>query len=494
MQKRIQQAQQVLQKVSEVVDEFQIDPDDFKSARDSGASIGTQIAQVSASMAEAAQLLNSSQPQEKGKQTVNIISPVVMPRDSRSYMWVFIAGFLAVVGVMFIGAASTVGIPGMFMFGLAYVIVLTVYVLLSAYQNSYVMIPDGCKALITQFGKVVETVDAGRHWLWNPWKSVGYIVNITKEYPYNAPIRSAQTQENVEASVDLFLQFKIEDPEAFVFRLGGAQGFGEKLQNAVSEVTRALIYAQKAESIYDLIGESTQPLLDNLNGQFRPAVRFTSANITHAEPSMQEYRMDMAAAELIRVAKEAYNYEYELKLRKERDEGDLNKDLASLRQTLSQIQAEIATYQAKIDTAKEQAVNRANAYAHQLLVEAESEAKANAALLEAQSLDIKSLNSARYPEILEYRYKQQQLDKIANVADRLPQIINMGPRGDNNVDFMAIARQMLGVEDKPLFTKEDMAAIRQRMNDITQRIKERGKEIDKLENVEDKIATVEVSA
>jgi hypothetical protein len=57
-------------------------------------------------------------------------------------------------------------------------------------------------------------------------------------------------------------------------------------------------------------------------------VRFTNANITHAEPSSQEYRMDLAAPEMVRVAKGAYTYEYELR-----------GELASLRETLSAISA-----------------------------------------------------------------------------------------------------------------------------------------------------------
>lgn len=73
-----------------------------------------------------------------------------------------------------------------------------------------------------------------------------------------------------------------------------------------------MIYEQKAETIYDLVGESTQSLLDTLNKQFLPAVRFVNANITHAEPSSQQYRMDLAAPEMVRVAKEAYTYQYEL--------------------------------------------------------------------------------------------------------------------------------------------------------------------------------------
>jgi regulator of protease activity HflC (stomatin/prohibitin superfamily) len=365
------------------------------------------------------------------------------------------------------------------------------YILFNIWRNTFVMIPDGCQALITKYGKVEEIVGPGRKVLIHPLKRVGYIVNVVKEYPYNAPIRQAPTQGRVEASVDLFLQFRIENPSDFIFVLGGAQGFSEKLHNAISEVTRALIYEQKAEDIYDLVGENTQSLLDTLNRQFLPAVRFVNANITHAEPSNQEYRMDLAAPEIVRVAKEAYTYEYELNLRKEQDEGELNKELASLRETLSEIRAEIATYQAQIDTAKEKAINRANAYAHQLLIEAESEAKANAALLEAQSLDIRALNSARYPEILEYRFLQESLNKIEAVADKLPQVINIGPADENKVDFMAIARQMLGTTDQSLYTPEDLQMIQEKMSEIVERVNERSREIEGLVD-EEKVLEIAV--
>jgi hypothetical protein len=244
-------------------------------------------------------------------------------------------------------------------------------------------------------------------------------------------------------------------------------------------VTRALIYEQQAGEIYDLVGESTQKFLDSLNEQFLPAVRFTNANITHAEPSSQEYRMDLAAPEMVRVAKEAYTYQYELQLKKEQNEGELNKELAELRETLSAIQAEIATYQAQIDTARERETNKANSRARQRMVEAESSANANAALLEAQALDIRAVSGAAAPEILEYRFQQELLERLAAVADRLPRVVQVGDSG-GKVDFLEIARGMVGTGTEPLFTPEDMRAIRSRMAEIQARIRERGAEIDRL--------------
>ncbi len=475
---------------SDEFEQFAISARDFVSARDRETSAGTQIAQMSSSLTNAAQVLNRSFPQEETQgQYTNIISPVVMPKDSRSLLWVLVTVFFIMVGLVGIASGSAVGSflntgnVALMFFGPHYWLFLLVYVGISVWKYSHVMIPDGCHALITKFGKVEEVAGPGRKLLFHPRKKVSYIVNTTKEYPYNAPIRRAPTRNRVDASVDLFLQFRIEDAAEFIFRLGGVNGFTEKLHNAISEVTRALIYEEDAEGIYDLVGESTAPLLESLNSQFLPAVRFVNANITHAEPASQEYRMDLAAAEVVKVAKEAYTYQYELDLKKKQDEGELNKELASLRETHSEIRAEIATYQAQIDTAHEKAVNRANAYARQLMIEAESEAKANAALLHAQALDFKAVNSASYPEILEYRYRQEALDRIETIADKLPQVVNVGPADGHTVDFMALARQMLGVTEGALYSADELEAIRKQLGPIARRLKERSEKINKLTTV-----------
>ncbi|MGO1167882.1 MAG: SPFH domain-containing protein, partial [Janibacter sp.] len=226
-------------------------------------------------------------------------------------------------------------------------------------------------------------------------------------------------------------------------------------------------------------GESTTRLLEQLNSQFAPAVELTTANITHAEPSAQEYRMDLAAPEMIRVAKEAYTYDYELSLKKEQNEGDLNKDLASLNENLSAIQADIARYQAQMDTALERETNRAEAVARQRFVESESDANANAALLEAQALDIRALSAALAPEILDYRYQQDMLDKMASVSGSLPQIVRVGEESEG-VDYLHIARQLVGGQDDKLFTAEDMEAIRSRQSDIGERVSLREADIEDL--------------
>ncbi|MFC3999152.1 SPFH domain-containing protein [Nocardiopsis sediminis] len=469
--------------LGEAVEGAGLDPGDFLAARDQGSSVGTRIEQQTSSLSNAGEALNSSSFERSKSGPVHVICPMVIPRG-RTFGAMLPVIALVVLGV--VGQLVTLPLSAFTgallnpFFGVHYWIIVIGVAAFMWWRQGLVMVPDGCAALITKFGKLEQIVGPGRVTLFNPWKRVSYIVNTQREYPFNAPIREAPTKSGVKASIDLFVQFKIEDPEQFIFVLGAVQGFQEKLNNAISETTRSLIYDQQASEIYDMVGENTARLLEQLNQQFLPAVRLTNANITHAEPSSQEYRMDLAAPEMVRVAKEAYTYEYELQLRKEQNEGDLNKELASLNETLSAIQADIAQYQAQMDTALERETNRARALARQRFVEAESTANANAALLEAQALDIRAVSAAEAPEILNYRYQQDLLDKLEGVAESLPQVLHIGGADESSVNFLRIAQGIIGETEAVLFSDDDMAAIRTRLQDIAARIAEREAEISDL--------------
>ncbi len=470
----------------QVGERFEVDPEDFLSARERGETAGTRLVQETVSLSDAGETLNRSSTERDGLgQVTNVISPMVIP-ERRSFRALLPAALLAIIGV--VGSALSAGVSGMFglegttstFLGPHYWIIVVAVAVFSWWRRSIVMVPEGSAALVTRFGRLEHVTGPGRTLLLSPWKHVSYIVNTTREYPYNAPIREAPTHSGVKASVDLFLQFRIEDPAEFIFTLGAVNGFADKLSNAISEVTRALIYEQRAGEIYDLIGESTQSMLDTLNEQFLPAVRLTNANITHAEPSSQDYRMDLASPEMVRLAKEAYTYEYELDLKKQQTEGELNKELATLQESLSAIQADIATYQAQMDTALERETNRAHAVARQRMVEAETTANANTALLEAQSLDIRAVASAGAPEILEYRFEQDLLTRLAAISVQLPQVVRLAEGDDAGVDFLVLARTLVGSGEGGLFSREDLDAIREQLPRIEARIEGRRAEVEAL--------------
>ncbi|MCZ7430932.1 SPFH domain-containing protein [Streptomyces sp. WMMC1477] len=461
-----------------------MDPADFPAAREQGGSIATVMAQRTVPLDEAGEALNQSgQEGTRGEQT-HVICPMVLPKG-RSFLSMLPVLCLLVLGAIGTAVVATVDDSPLTnpLFGLHYWFVAVAAVAFVWWRQGMVMVPDGCQALITRFGKLEKVVGPGRVVLISPWKRVSYIVNTTREYPFNAPVREAPTKGGVKASIDLFIQFRISDPTEFVYTLGAVRGFEEKLGNAVSETIRSLIYEQEAAGIYDMVGEDTGRLLEQLNQQFRPAVELTNANITHAEPADRGYRMDLAAPEMVRMAKEAYTHEYALMLRKEQDEGDLTKELAASHETLSAIKAEIAQYQAQMDTAVERETNRAEALARQRYVQAESEAKANAALLEAQALDIRAVTAAEAPEILEYRYQQQVLDALERVAEHLPRLVRIGGTGDGDaagVDFLRLARELVGEHGDELFSEGDMAAVRERLAEVGERIAARESEVQAL--------------
>ncbi|MGI8540709.1 MAG: SPFH domain-containing protein, partial [Rubrobacteraceae bacterium] len=207
-------------------EQFQVDAKDFLSARELGEAVSTRIDARSASLAEASEILGRSFPERsEGGQFTNVISPVVMPKSGFA-LWPFIVAFFAVVGlvvsiVALLGGGLNIGVA---VLGPHFWVLILALAGFGWWKRSLVMVPEGCEALITKFGKLEESAGPGRRTLFNPWKRVSYIVNTTREYPYNAPIREAPTSGRVSASVDLFLQFKIENPAEFIFALGGVKG------------------------------------------------------------------------------------------------------------------------------------------------------------------------------------------------------------------------------------------------------------------------------
>jgi hypothetical protein len=60
-------------------------------------------------------------------------------------------------------------------------------------------------------------------------------------------------------------------------------------------------------------------------------------------------------------------------------------------------------------------------------------------------------------------------------------VVQIGVLGeDDAVDFLEISRRMIGTGSEPLFTPEDMQAIRDRMEEIQARIRERSRELESL--------------
>src|SRR4028118_1037468 len=107
---------------------------------------------------------------------------------------------------------------------------------------------------------------------------------------------------------------------------------------------------------------------------------------------------------------------------------------------------------------------------------------------------MRAVSGVAAPEILEYRFQQDVLDKLESVAERLPQVVQLGENGAQPIDFLAIARQMIGTGGEPLFTSGDMQKIRERVEEIQERIRVREQEIEDVVSAEQGVTEEEPQA
>src|SRR5690606_23067386 len=184
------------------------------------------------------------------------------------------------------------------------------------WRSSIVEIEQGTNGVLTRYGAVTRTLDAGRHYLWHPWSRVDFVVDTATEIPYSAPVMACSTQENVPLrSIEFFLKFRITDAVLFV-RTIGAGNFDLVLSSAVQDAIRQRSRRVHTERAYDLRGSDVGDMQDALNRQLgRYGVRVTGANIPDVQLPDQ-YQQHLATRE--KVAKELQAYEREWELTRKR--------------------------------------------------------------------------------------------------------------------------------------------------------------------------------
>jgi regulator of protease activity HflC (stomatin/prohibitin superfamily) len=290
------------------------------------------------------------------------IVPVVIPKDSRGMRWlslVFLAAWAGITAVLLF-AEDRAG------FGLPAAVVAVALLLLAGlwwWRSSIVEIEEGTIGVLTTFGAISGPgLPPGRHYLWHPWARVAYVVDVTTEIPYAAPVLSSPTHENVPLkSIEFFLRFRIVDAIRFVQTIG-AGNFDLVLSNSVQDAIRQRSRQVRTERAYDLRGSDVKDMQDLLNRQLtRYGVQIMGCNIPDVQLPDQ-YREHLSTRE--RVSKELSAYEKEWELTRKRRIDTL----------LMEIERSKKVRDAKIIEVKA-AVNKARKDVAQMLEERETEAQ-----------------------------------------------------------------------------------------------------------------------
>src|SRR5699024_10326678 len=186
--------------------------------------------------------------------------PVVIPRDKRGLRWTSLIwfGLWALVSGLMLAADGKSNLGGLA------VLVAVASFLLSVvwwWRSSIVEIEEGTVGVLTSFGAISGPgLTPGRHYLWHPWKRVAYVVDVTTEIPYTAPVLSSPTHENVPLkSIEFFLRFRIVDAIRFVQTIG-AGNFDLVLSNSVQDAIRQRSRQVRTEQAYDLRGSDVKDM------------------------------------------------------------------------------------------------------------------------------------------------------------------------------------------------------------------------------------------
>jgi regulator of protease activity HflC (stomatin/prohibitin superfamily) len=402
------------------------------------------ISEAVAPWSEIAQLLRGGE--------AGTLIPVIIPRHRRRLWWMlplWLGVFSLLSGVMLTLRAAEAESEGSDVADFAYGALATLgyaggCVLLLAgalwwWRSSIVEIEQGTNGVLTRYGAVTNTLEAGRHYLWHPWSRVDFVVDTATEIPYSAPVMACPTRENVPLrSIEFFLKFRITDAVLFV-RTIGAGNFDLVLSSAVQDAIRQRARQMRTERAYDLRGSDVADMQELLNRQLsRYGVRITGCNIPDVQLPTQ-YQQHLATRE--RVAKERHAYEQEWGLTRKRRIDSLGMDIERAKKVRD---ARIVEVKAALNRAREavaQLLEEQETNAQRVrfeietrgrsgLIAAENEARAQRALAQAYRD-----NAA----VLQYELARRRLEVGAELATHAPQPVVIRTDGSGSGDTSALS-------------------------------------------------------
>lgn len=365
--------------------------------------------------------------------------PVVIPQDRRRARWLLpfaISFYLLGVAVFSGGFFGLLAITLAFLFLIA--------AIASFILGAIVEIEQGTTGILSRWGQIVGILTPGRHYLWWPWEKVEAVVDTSTEIPYTAPVMAAPTRENVPLkSIEFFLKFRIEDPIAFIRRLG-ASNFDLVLSSAVQDAIRQRARRVETERAYDLRGSDVGDMQELLNRQLaRYGVRITGANIPDVQLPDQ-YQQHLATRE--RVAKElqAYEREWELIKKQRIDNLRLEIERAKKVRDAKLVEVRAAINKAREDVARMLQEKETEAQRVRWEIEARGRATLRQAENEARGLEYLGQAYQDNRAVLQYELARRRLQVAETLMKRAPRpIVVQSDSGDTSALTTLITAQLL---------------------------------------------------
>ena len=348
------------------------------------------------------------------------VVPVVIPKDTRGLRWVTLVwiALWALFSVIFLNAADYGALAGL---SIAIGVISLILAALWWWRSSIVEIEEGTVGVLTKFGAISGSgLSPGRHYLWHPWARVAYVVDVTTEIPYAAPVLSSPTHENVPLkSIEFFLRFRIVDAIRFVQTIG-AGNFDLVLSNSVQDAIRQRSRQVRTERAYDLRGSDVKDMQELLNRQLtRYGVQIMGCNIPDVQLPDQ-YREHLSTRE--RVAKEAAAYEKEWELARKRRVDTLLMEIERSKKVRDAkiVEVSAALNRARSDVA--QMLEERETEAQKVRYEIETRARTNLVAAQGEAKAQEQLATAYRDNraVLGYELARRRLDVGTTLAEHAP--------------------------------------------------------------------------
>jgi regulator of protease activity HflC (stomatin/prohibitin superfamily) len=347
--------------------------------------------------------------------------PVVIPKDNRGLRWtvlLWLALYLILTGIFaVVGAASWIAVPA-FVVGVLAILLAGLW----WWRSSIIEIEEGTVGVLTKFGAIDGPgLLPGRHYLWHPWSRVDYVVDVTTEVPYTAPVLACPTHENVPLkSIEFFLKFRIHDAIRFVQTIG-AGNFDLVLSNSVQDAIRQRSRKVRTEQAYDLRGSDVADMQDLLNRQLaRYGVQIMGCNIPDVQLPTQ-YREHISTRE--RVAKELAAYEKEWELTRKRRVDTLLMDIEKSKKVRDAKVVEVSAALNKARSDVAHMLEEKETEAQKVKFEIETRGRTNLVAAQGEARAQRQLATSYRDNraVLGYELARRRLDVGAQLADQAPQ-------------------------------------------------------------------------
>ncbi|MCA9981235.1 MAG: hypothetical protein KDD89_10380 [Anaerolineales bacterium] len=291
--------------------------------------------------------------------------------------------------------------------------------ILGVYRAFIVRIPEGVMALLSRGGRYIKTVSSGTHIL-APWVVVSHLVT-RREIPFDVPAVALPTSDDVRATVDFIITFRINQPYEFVYNIS-ADDFDHVLLAICQERLRAVVREITSLEVTDLVRRDFQDLRERLDQDVAPyGVQVQRVAVTFAQPP-EDFLASQEARQLASLRREEQEQRQSLALRTLED----NEDLA-----LRRLRAEVARDKESL----------------QILIQKAAIQKEIVALeAQAEELRLQKLEERfkAYPLAAQFELERLRLEVAQALAGNSRAFLQVGQADDIPTAF--VARDLLNYE------------------------------------------------